>query len=275
MSYFQPSFTDPRQSIPSYTSDPFLNGYGMTITSSTTLNLAAGGARAYTNDFAIVFAPIQTLAPSFLELDISTVGPLGCYPRTLAQSLATDGSLGVYVQGDTSGKNPTTAIVCTGDDFLLPGYDVWRRVATVYIDISALQLIPMNQDGTNFERTYTLITSLNVVTAAANTAAAAMDFHTGIFPCNPALTERILLNAAFAPAAPADLLLMSSSSLLPVASQYVIQSPVAGQATAAPIWLETDNLQNFTTVYRKNSAPGCSATINFAGWRETMGLNAI
>ena len=159
---FFPMFTNGTYSVPYYGSDPFITGYELTIptgtawlSAGTKFTLKPGSARAFASDYVITYNPYLTPGlPELLNLDLNTTGPLGCFPVAftyLNVNLQLE-PLPVYVLGDSTGINPTTAIVSTGYNFLPPGYNQWRRVGTIVLNNISRQLTQITQSGTGNTR---------------------------------------------------------------------------------------------------------------------------
>lgn len=161
-------------SVPDYDSPAMVSGYGLKVFSATQLTLTAGSARAFGQDYYISYAPNQPGLTEEIGIDVSTVGANGAYPVAVPDLVLADNTvLGVYVIGKSSGTTNgsldnsvnVSAVVATGDNFLPPGYDVFRRVGLVYVDASNNELLPWIQTGLANERKYWLEDGVELVSA--------------------------------------------------------------------------------------------------------------
>lgn len=174
--------------IPSLQSNPFVTGFNITITGSTTFTVSPGSARALTSGYIIAYPAGTPNMPANIAVDVSTVGAGGCYPHSIASlALANDTLMGVYVVANSSGTtggslNPNIAasvIVATGDNFLPSNYDSFCRIGFVYIDSGTGNLIWMSQSGNGNERTYILNAGPAAVSAGNATTSTSLDLTSG------------------------------------------------------------------------------------------------
>lgn len=274
MAYFQPTFTNGTKHTPLRSVADYFSGYELTITGNTTCVLEPGCVRAFTADTAISYTGQDPTLPSKMTIDITSIGPLGCYPLPFT-SIAVDTSLPVYVLGDSSGANHTTAIVATGNNFLIPGYDVWRRVGTVYVDVSAVGLFSMVQDGSGATRNYVLAEALLAVSGSAATTLTAINFSGAGFPCNPLLTSDIRMNVRYITGGLTDVLVLTPSTFAPPSYPLTIQSPVVGQALMVGANMAPSTSDTETNIYFRNSAVGALSSIWLSGWEESYSLRTV
>lgn len=208
MAYFIPAPTA-FATVPNYSSLPWVTGYHLDFLSTTQMFLNAGGARAHANDFAIVYPGTDSNASSDLLLDITAVGPGGCYPKAVSSlTLANNTVFGIYVIAKSSGTSNGTdgplvsAVIATGDNFLPPGYDVYRRVALCYIDSATKLLIKWIHSGETNDKQYALQDPVQVVTAGSAVAFTNVDLtaNNGVVPPGHAnfceFTVNLLASAA-------------------------------------------------------------------------------
>lgn len=280
MPYFQPVFTNGINSAPDYSSDPFVNGYPIQIasTGATTFTIGPGAARAYTTDFAIIFNGIQPAEPPLLTLDITTVGLLGCFPYAIVPGTAVTGrtTYNVYVLGDTTGVNATTAIVGTGNNFLPKGYDVWRKIGSVFVETSNTTLMNYTQAGTGIERTYVLQESSpgDVINFASNFNVFNCG-HNGR-PCNPFFTTEVCVSRSITAGSAGNWMAISPTNMSaggrPI---FTLASPAAGAELRDEVWCPVTIVAPNNVVYVSVNGAGTTTTTGVLGWKEYMGLNAV
>ena len=202
--------------VPSYESAPFVSGFEMAVTGATTLTVQPGMCRALTSSQVIAYPSFSASVPGVITVDVSTVGPNGCYPVSLASlGLGLFTQFPVYACFDTAGtsRNPANSavsgpgfcvVVATANNFLPAGYDAFRRIGWAYVDDDTLNLIPMIQDGHGDLRTYILQDGIQVV-SGSSTAQATVDLSSGDLPIPRAVigltagNRKVLLNAQVAP----------------------------------------------------------------------------
>lgn len=276
MAYLQPSFPngDPAAD---YSSDPFINGFALNIVSDTTFTLSAGTARAYASSEVIFFPANSANEPGLTTVNISTVGKLGCYPHSLASlGLTAETSFGIYILGDSSGKNSPTYVVATGDHFLVPGYNIWRRIGAVLIANSTLFLIPMSQTGLGNERTYVLRSPIaGAAYGPTNFFEAPLSIGSGF--CNPFFNEEGLFIRELTSANLTDYGSISTfnSVTFGVKPPFSIVSPATGSPLRDEVWVQTGRIASGSVVYITVSGAGAIMAVGITGFKEYMGLQAI
>lgn len=275
MAHIQPSFPGGNP-YPDLSSEPIIYGFELVVTGSTTFTLTPGLARAFTSSDIISYPGNEAGFSGLITIDISKVGALGCYPNSL--SVLTDStSLSVYILGDSTGKNSPTFVVATGNLFLLPGYNIWRKIGTVYVNSSINSLYEFTQTGTGIERQYILIEPFpgnNFTTG---------NFHpftvnTGGFPCNPNFAEEALFARAIIPASVTDYVSITSFDHfgpLNLKPPFTLISPVAGNELRDQVWVPLTNIGDNIGVYMTVAGAGNVMATAFLGWTENMGLKAI
>lgn len=190
MSIFVPNPTA-FSTIPNYASDPFVSGLELTVLSLTTFRINPGAARALTNDFILQYPSFGTNQPGTITVDVTKIGLNGCYPKPLnASILPFNTAFGVYIVGDSTGgqtngvSNSVGIIVATGDNFLPPGYNSYRRIGFIYISgPEALYgplgtIYPWVQSGSSMDRLYALQSSRVVISGGTSTTFAPVSLST-------------------------------------------------------------------------------------------------
>jgi hypothetical protein len=285
--HVQPTFISGVSLVPDYSSNPFISGYEMVIKNpgsvwqqgGTIVSLKPGSARAFNSQFIITFNPYLISSPSpTLDIDITKLGALGCYPRPLSDFVLglQINTFNVYVLGDSSGINPTTAIICTGNNFLLPGYDKWRKVATAIINGSFNQLYQITQTGSGIERDYV---SLQFFSGSGYgpTTFFPIPYGNGSSP----FYTHILMRRSFAAASVTDFAAVSQYNFGTIDKlSYIIQSPAtSGDSSAVlqdEVWIPFGKDENGSNVlYLTVFGAGSSLGIFNCGWREYNGLQAL
>lgn len=285
--YF-PMFNNGTFSVPFYGSNPFLEGYELTITPTATptwtfggtqFTLNPGAARDFTSDYVIAYNPYSVSGlPAQIAVDLNNTGPGGCYPTAFQyiHIVSTAEALAVYVIGDSTGVNVTSAIVATGNNFLPPGYNKWRRVGSVVLSASTKQLVQLTQTGSGREREYV---SLQRLTGGSYspTVFFPIPLSSSTFPFGSPMVTHILQRMDFDSSDPSDYAAITAfnfatdTTLLP----FTIRSPAAGtliEEAWIPVGKDANgfNIQYVTVV-------GTSPTLNVGqfGWRESMGLQLV
>lgn len=291
--FFQPTLVnigDQRNISPSpdYSSEPFISGYEIVLGPSsvwrqggTKFSIKPGSARAYNCGFNIVFNPfgISNTAP-VLEVDISNLGALGCYPTPYAElDLApTDNTFGVYILGDTSGVNPTTAVVATGNNFLLPGYNVWRRIGAILIDGTYLQLIQYTQTGSSVDREYV---TLQYFTGSGYGPTEFFEIPFIRHSTESPFATEVLISRQFRASALTDYASLTQFNYGDTSkAPYIIKNPVVtGEDTPYvqdQVWLQFGkNEDGKNALYVSVIGDSSFLDIFICGWRESLGLQAI
>lgn len=277
--YIQPTALQNQPLVPDYSSNPFVSGYELHITGNSTFTLNPGAARAYNSSFVITYNPFLTPGlPQKLNLDLTKVGPLGCFPYPINNvSLLDFTSLNVYAIASTSGNEniATSAVVATGDNFLPPGYDAWRKVGTVYVDDGTRFLDRMLQLGSENERTY-LLDNFLPSSSYGPTSFFPLPLSTGRSPCNPKFTTEVLIQTVYTANALGDFAALSPKNS-GIALPFYIKSPAAGggqliDEITVPVNIDANGN---SIIYVSVSGAGSSLIPRITGWIETMGLQAI
>lgn len=277
MSYLNPVQASRDSSVVAYYgTDPYLSGYKLTHLSTTQVTLGAGAARSYDSNWVISFPGNLAGVPDTLTLDTTQVGALGCSPVLMSDAAPVNNtSFGVYVLGDSSGKNDTTAVIATGDNFLLPGYDKWRRVGVVQNVGGSDNLVYMVQTGLGVERKYLLNSALAIISGGSSTGPALVDCSSANAPCNPAYNSSLSLNLAYTPVAATSIL-----SLLQGTAPVASPAPVRHKGTAAlqgitSVEVPSQLNAGLVSLYYQTTDAGDSVDILLSGFSESMGLEAL
>jgi hypothetical protein len=223
MAYFIPNPTA-FSVIPDFSSAPAVSGFHLDFISTTQMFLNPGYARAFGSDFPIVYPSIVPNAPSYILLDTTVVGAGGCFPFAISDmTLASNTVFGIYVIAKSSGTtdgslNPSvnvSAVIATGDNFLPPGYDAFRRVALCYVDSSTNLLIKWIQSGFSNDRQYMAQDAVRVLTAGNATTYTLIDLTTGNGIVPPGHANYAELTLSLNPAVVGDELEVTASVLTP------------------------------------------------------------
>ena len=286
---FYPMFNNGTSSVPFYGSNPFLEGFELTITPTpspawtfggTQFTLNPGSARDFTSDFVIAYNPYSISGlPAQITVDLNNTGPGGCYPKAFEyiHLVGQSEALAVYVIGDSSGVNVTSAIVATDNNFLPPGYDKWRRVGTILVVAATRQLMQITQRGSGREREYV---SLQRITGASYgpTTFFTIQLSCGTLPWSSPMVTDVLHRLSFTASDPSDYAAITAFNFATAttALPFTIQSPVGSGTLIEQYWIPVGkdalnhNIQYVTVV-------GAGPTLETAqmGWRESMGLQLV
>jgi len=181
MAYLIPSPTKFTTS-PDFQSDPWISGFELSVLSDTVIRVEAGAARCLWNDFIISYPSTSAGLAPYMTADTTVTGPNGCFPYP-ASVLDTSTNLvcGLYIVSNSSGSYNGTVpalIIATGNDFLPPNYNVYRRIGLVGFNTTGA-LISWSQSGTSLERTYSLYTPVNAVQNGTSSTFVPVDLTAG------------------------------------------------------------------------------------------------
>jgi hypothetical protein len=169
----------------------YVTGLRLSWTSNTVMSVASGQARNSSNVNDITLSAAQTITTT-----VSGAG--GVDTGTIANSTF----YGVYVVGDSTGYEATTAVISADlTTPLLPaGYDMYRRIGYVKTNGSA-QFLEFRQDGLDASRWmwYDVAIATNI-TAGASATFAAVDASAGL-PGLTAFASEVNILALFTPTA--------------------------------------------------------------------------
>lgn len=223
--------------VPNYSSDAGVSGYHLDFISPIQMFLNPGYARAFGSDFGISYPGNVPSGSPYILLDLTVLGAGGCYPKLASDlSLANDTVFGIYViaksSGTTNGSlNPAvnvSAVIATGDDFLPPGYDVFRRVALCYIDSATGLLIKWIQAGEGSDKQYLLQDPVLAVSAGVSTTDVDLDLTSGDGVIPPGHANYAQLNISLVAGAAGQ-----SVSVAPTVLNATTLPPLTFVATAA------------------------------------------
>lgn len=275
--------------VPDYSSSAFVNGFNLTIASSTTFTLSPGSARALTSDYVIQYPSFEPGVPANITVNVSTVGLNGCWPVSIASlALANDTLFPVYVCANQSGTTGGSlnanaaqvgAFLFTGGTLSLPGgNNQYRRVGWAYIDHSTGNLLPLVQFGNANERTYLLQNPVTALSAGAETTATAIDLtnNSGVGVVPPAVVS-VNLNvsltgnaaAAYARLQPFNL---TASSVTP--TQLVTTTASQPLATNMNMVVGLNASGNASIKYLVNNS-GSALTLLVAGFTESLANSLV
>ncbi len=279
MAYFQPSFANLPGSpiIANFQTSAVLNGLNIQHASTTTFTVSAGAARAYATNSIISF-PSNLPRPSYTAtVDCETLGALGCWPElpaTAAPSL--DTAFPVYLLGDNSGKNEPTIIVATGDNFLLDGYNEWRRIGQVHFDAGTNNLKFNVVSGNSLERQYQYLSTLSVVSAGNAELYTLVNLSGTNFPCNSEFVTKIDLQIKYTPATAATNTFQIVTSSAPISSgaPVIVKSVADGVQYVGNVSLVPDINSGTTSFYYRVSNAADSVDIRLVGYTESLGIQA-
>jgi hypothetical protein len=285
MAFLQPTFTNGVQTYPSFSGAPYVTGFNMTITGTSTLTLSQGSARSFTKSEAISYIAPSVIAPSTLNIDASTVGALGCYPISGILAAPTyDTAFGVYVLSSTSQLTTPgvqdllpTAVIATGNNFLLPGYDIWRKVGTVIIEAGTNTVKPMTQSGNGDERTYLFQEAYEIVTAGAATSLTGINLSSATASysvCNPAFVSKLLLQTQYTPTAASSILTLNTNSTAPTNGAVLVKSSGTAQMIV-DFEMVPGLVSGNTEIYYKTTSGSDAVNIFLSGFTESLGIGAL
>lgn len=259
-----------------WSSNPFVTGFQLTQTGTRTFTISPGAARAYASSAIISFPTVNLTSPPLLSLNLLDVGALGCYPWSLDQlGLSERTSLGVYILGDSKGVNLPTAVVATGDDFVLPGYDLWRRIGSIYVNTD-LTMRKFVQSGSGTDRSYVYIDNLGIAEYGPTVNFPIPLNNSG--GINPYFVSKVLLTRTLTANNFADFgaTTPNNSGAFPDIFPYKIQSPaVGGGKLTDSVWVEVSKIGNEAYVYLTLQGAECFISVEVNGWCESLGLQAI
>ena len=256
--------------IPCYLSQPFVSGFEQTQVGAAVINLAAGCARALTQDYVI-----KSLSP--LSLDLAVTGPGGFYPflpSTLG--LVYNTVFGIYLCYDTThtvlGPNPTL-IGATGNEFLYPGYNTFVRVSLTYVNFNGLTYNSWVQSGSSNDRIYELdVPRFRITGGTSNTFAfVSLTNQNGIVP--PKFGVNAKFSCRFQSANDGDILAMSYLGQNVANEANALQiCPTVGahMGTTFPMVCGQNTISGDSGFYYLVS-PGASVQINNIGFTDNMG----
>lgn len=279
MAYFQPSFADLPGSpiIANFQTSAVLNGLDIRHVSTTVLAVSAGAARAYATNTVISFPSSLPRLNYEAQINTATLGALGCWPELPATAAPTlDTAFPIYLLGDDSGKNAPTLIVATGNDFLLDGYNVWRRIGQAHFDAGTNNMKFNVVTGLGSERHYQYLDTLSLVSAGNATTNTLVDLSATDFPCDPKFVTRLDLQIKFTPATAATNTFEVVTSTAPITSNppLIVKSVADGVQYVGNVSLVPDVNSGATAFYYKVSNAADAVDIRLVGYTESLGIQA-
>ena len=211
-----------------------------------------------------------------VTVDVSTVGANGCYPVSIASLGLTNNTVfPVYVLSNSSGgdNENTAVVVATGNNFLPPNYDSFRRIGWAFIAYSTGYLLPYVQSGHQTERLYILQDPVTVLSAGAATTKTTLDLTSTVGLVPPNRNVEVVLNVEITPNA-ADGYVVLEPSLLTSGSLPPTQifGSVAGHKNSSMVrMIATPNASTGDaniSYFVDNSSS--ASTINLVGFVDSL-----
>jgi hypothetical protein len=269
--------------VPSFQSFPFVSGYHMNVTGNTTLTVGPGAARALTNDFVIQYPSFSASLPGNISVDVSTVGLNGCYPVAISSLGLTNNQLfPVYVVTDTSGTfatgsvttNGPYVIVATGNNFLPPNMNSFRRIGWLWVDHTTGFILPMLQQGDGNEREYLLNAPITVVSGGTSfTTPAEVDLTSTVGLIPPNRNSKVMLNVSLTGAGTSSFVYLQPNNFSASgATATTVLTQVASHALGVMVDMVcgTDATTGDAAIkYLVDS--GSAVTIQIAGFTDSIG----
>jgi hypothetical protein len=265
--------------IPSYTSQWFLNGFEYSIRNFTTFNLNPGMVRSLTSDLII-------RSPAQLSCDISTVGPGGCYPTLPLDIPITYNTVyPVYICWDKTNtvmtENPTL-ITATGNEFLPSGYNEYSRVSLSYVNGTSGAavggvpgtLYPWTQSGSGSDKEWALIVPRIIISGGIATTPTLLTLSDQNKIMPPQNGLKGIFSTRFQAANPGDSLVLSydGSNLANQSNALQVTPSISGHdGMTFPMICGQDPITNDAAIYYYVSSGATSIQINNIGFLDSMG----
>lgn len=202
---------------------PFLSGFGMSYTSTTSITVVAGQCSDSTNINVISFTASQVLLANINGLNGLDTG-----------SLANNTLYAVFAIGDSTENNPNGVLMSTSATapYLPAGYDMKRRIGYVLTDGSA-HILPFDQAiaANSSARTMWYDASISVLSGGTSATFAAQS----LAACVPAQATNVIFQASVTPTAPADSVALRPTGSSSSAGYVVLSGAVAAVAQKAQI----------------------------------------
>ena len=282
MAYFIPAPVQTAQQpinlIPDFNSFPGVSGFNLSVASNTTMTVTPGYARAFNNDFAISYPGSIPNLPANITINTAVVGANGVYPNSIASLGLTENTVfGVYIIAKSSGTtdgslNPSVspaAVIATGNNFLPPGYDAFRRIGLAFINESTGNLIVMNQAGNANERVYMLEAPVQVLSAGASTTFAHVDLTVNGGPVLPEADVEVIMQIAFTANAAGDTVTLQPYGQ--TGSTVVVAAPAGALMELNQTILTGLNTSGNAAIDYKVSSGSDAVTLNVAGFKDSLG----
>jgi len=285
-----PSATSGITTVPDFSSAAGVSGFHLDFISTTRMFLRPGYARAFANDFPITYPGNVANTDPVIFLDTTVVGAGGCWPTAIPDlTLASNTVFGIYVIAKSSGTtggslNPAvnvSAVIATGNDFLPPGYDVFRRVGLCYVDSGTGLLIKWIQAGTSNDREYMVQDAVPVLTGGSATVATVLDLTAGNGVVMPGHANYAQLTLSLTPSVAGQVLsvqpsVLTAGTLAPVtlignvASQPIeVNAEIVCGIAGSDVFATNTN----AAIKYNVSNAGAVASIWVTGFTDSLGNN--
>lgn len=282
MGYFIPKPTE-FSTIPDYSSYPGVSGYNLSITGTTTFQLTPGYARAFGSDFGIQYSGTSPGSTNVLLGDVAQLGAGGCWPVPMSSlTLTNDTVFGVYLISKSSGTtggslNPsvrTSVVVATGNNFLPPGYDVFRRIGLVDIAAGTTNILPWDQTGNGNDRSYVAYTQKHKLNSGSATTFTQFSLTTGsgFIPPKPNITVFLTAYMTVTTAGTGFNISFTAASAGLIPPIY-IHSPVVTQQLAVPFTTNAaqDPTSGESILFYQSTNAGNVLGIDSSGFIDSLG----
>lgn len=284
MAYFIPAPTA-FSVIPDYQSNPFVSGFEMTVTSTTQFTIASGCCRALTSDFVISYPSYSPSLPPNITVNTASVGVNGCYPVSIASLALTNHTVfPVYVIAKSSGTTNgslntsvgTSVVVATGNNFLPPGYDTYRRIGYIYISFSTGLILPWIQGGNSNIRFYSSATNLIIGSGLASLTLARLDLtaNNGYVPPHKNVQAEFITR--FQGITASDSFTLSDTGVTGTSNALWATPSVTGQLGSTFNTLcGTDPTTGNSSIWYLVSASGCTLQVGLSGFEDDLGNTLV
>ena len=282
MAYFLPSPTN-FSSLPFLGSNAFVSGLEMNVISMTQFTINPGAARDLISDFVISFSPYSAGGTPVLTVDVSTRGLNGCYPylpNDLNQSINI--VYPVYIVGNTAGNVNTAIIVATGDEFLPPTMNAYRRIGWIYIN-SATSAFPgtidaWTQSGSGNDRSYVLTNQRHRLISGTQTGFTSFSLtsgsgvENGVVPPKPNVTVFCTAYMTVVSAGTGANISYTSASQSFISPIY-IRNPVITLTTSYPFTTiaSQDPVTGDSILYYQVTTSGNVLSVDNSGFVDSLG----
>jgi hypothetical protein len=295
MAFFKPTPTFPSTPTynPIYSAANGVSGFEIKVTGPTTFTVNRGCARAVTVDANIVFSGVAPTQSGLIEVDIQAVGLNGVYPNSIASlGLANDTMFPVYAIMQSSGFGlvnglPTMGVVvCTGNNFLPPGFvaengGLFRRIGWAYVSASTGELIPFIQTGSFGERNYQFNSAVRVLEAVpGSTVDTNVSLSAGNLPIVPFAMSSVSLTLAMNPSAIGDFAAIKatgSAETDPSKYVFLVVSPTADGPIfeATPMVPGTNAAETESSITYINNSATLTMSMNLTSFVDNLRLDLV
>jgi len=229
----------------------YINGCVITFPSTQTISITPGQLRDSTNSYDMTVN--STITASILVRGVNGID---------AGSLTVERCYNIFIIGDSSGQNPTAAILSLSLTPTLPGsYDLFRNIGFFGVS-GAGDIFTMYQSGNGSERIFTFVGSVFVLLPGSSTTFANVDLSSFI-PSLPNILVTMLVS--YNPQAAGNTFILKSPS-----SDEVLTTSgtgiTAGQDQTSQIILATNLV---------NGKPSVSYMVQNAGDELTLSIASV